>query len=104
EQLLRDLAVRSPDGEHADDLQLAAGEAGALRVGARALAQAARDRLAERGHLLRRLGREWASAELARRAVGVAEAFEPGPPVSRGGERDPCPQLDLGSLERDVEA
>ena len=75
-----------------------------LGVGRRAAPEPAHDRLAERRHLARRLGGERPGAELARRAVGVAEALERRLALAGGGEGDPGAQLDLGALEREVEA
>src|SRR4051794_38518021 len=68
EQLGRDLAVGAARTDEPDDLQLAAGEAGAVDLGGGAAPEAADDRLAERRHLARRLGRERPGSELARRA------------------------------------
>ena len=62
------------------------------------------DRLAERGDLARRLGGQRPRAELARRAVGVAEALERRLALARGGQRDPGALLDLRALERHVQA
>ena len=61
------------------------------------------DGLAERGDLARHLGGERPRAELAGRAVGVAEALERELALARGGQRDPGAVLDLRALERHVQ-
>ena len=97
EELLGDVAVRAPDGDQPHDLELAAGQPALA-------ARAAAHRLAERGDLVRRLGGQRAGAELARAAVGAAQALERRLAVAGGGEHDAGAQLDLRALERDVEA
>ena len=62
------------------------------------------DGLAERRDLAGRLGGKRAGAQLARAAVGVAEALEARLAVAHRREGDAGAQLDLCGLERDVEA
>ena len=103
EQLLGDLAVRPPDGDEAQDLELAPGQPPPRRAGRGALAESLGDRLAQCRDLAGRLGGQRAGAELARRAVGVAEAVEAPLALARRGEGDPGAELDLGALEGDLQ-
>ena len=102
EQVVRDLAVRAADGDEPHDLALAArrpppsASASARPTEPRRPTRRAR-------HLARRLGGQRARAELARGAVGVAQALERELALARGGQRDARAQLDLRALERHVE-
>ena len=97
EQLLRDVAVGAADRDQPHDLELAPGQAGLL-------AHPPRHRAAELRDLGRGLGRQRAGAELARGAVGAAEALERGLAVAHRDQRHARAQLHLRALERDVEA
>src|SRR4029078_1347760 len=76
EELLSDLAVGAADRQQAHDLALTTREAARLGIRFGAAAQATDHGVAERRCLLRRLGGQRASAELARRAVRGGQARE----------------------------
>ena len=103
-ELTGDLAVRAARGHQAHHLELAARQAGVLVVGGRTPAEPALDRLAEPRELVGGLGRQRRGAEPAGRAVRLHQPLDRRLALPRRGERDTGAELDLGSLERDLEA
>src|SRR5262249_2544463 len=98
-QIRSDLAVRAPNGDEADDLELPPRESAVVVVSGSALRATAVDGFTELHELPARTSGEWASAELPRRSVRVRQSLDRRFTLTDCRERSTSAKLRLGSFE-----